>query len=103
MTTSPEMPPEVQRALLDLATDPRRVMCSLRPWDAWVTVAVIQFACRNPQLNPTQREQAERVGRALQAALAELAPETARYLELGWDPTNDMPRRRPGGGREYIQ
>ncbi len=87
-----ELPADVRDALLSLAVERRRVTPSLATWDAWVTVAVIQFATRNPQLSSTQRDQAVRVGRALQDSLAAMAPAAAALLEAGWNPAQDVPR-----------
>jgi hypothetical protein len=86
------MPPEVLAALKRLWADRREVHLVMRGRDAWLTCAIIQFACRNPALSPAQRETAERVGRELQAAVAALAPDLAPALELGWDAAHDVPR-----------
>lgn len=88
-----ELPDDVRDALLSLAVERRPLALQVRAWDAWVTVAVIQFAVRNPQLSPTQRDQAIRVGRALQRVLVEAAPNAALILEAGWDTSQDVPRR----------
>jgi hypothetical protein len=93
VTTPPDEPsPEVLAALARLWSDPRKVHLVMRGSDAWTTCAIIQFACRNPALSPTQRAVAERVGRELQAAVATLAPDLQATLELGWDPAHDAPR-----------
>ena len=89
---SDEIPPEVFAAQRKLWEDPRSLIVSMRPRDAWVAVAVIQFASRNPQLGGEQRAAAVRVGRALQHALTMLDPDSGRYLEEGWDPRKDVPR-----------
>jgi hypothetical protein len=78
------------QALRQIWNDPQHLHLAVTPRDAWITTAVIQFACRNPQLSPSQREIAERVGRALQGALAAISPVGAEYLEMGWDPTFDQ-------------
>jgi hypothetical protein len=83
-------PPEVTKTLSRLARQQEPITVTMKPWDAWVTVAVIQFASRNPQLSPTQKDQAVAVGRALQAMLAQLSPEAAQYLEAGWNPELDV-------------
>jgi hypothetical protein len=94
MSTAPDEPsPEVLAALKRLWMDPRKVHLVMRGSDAWTTCAIIQFACRNPELSPTQRAVAERVGRELQAAVATLAPDLQGTLELGWDPAHDVPRK----------
>ena len=85
MTNTHDIPPEAMAALAKIWHDQRHVRLAIVPRDAWMTVAIIQFACRNPQLSPEQREIAERVGRALQGALAALSPIGAEYLELGFD------------------
>lgn len=92
MPSPDETPPSVREALTALARDTRRLTVSLSPWDAWVTVAVIQYATRNPNLNAIQRNQAVRIGRALQDALVRIAPGVGGLLEAGWDPNQDVPR-----------
>jgi hypothetical protein len=87
-----DVPPEALQALIAIWRDQRHIHLSLRPGDAWMTVAIVQFAARNPALSPEQREIAERVGRALQGALAQLSPIAAEYLEMGWNPAYDRPR-----------
>jgi hypothetical protein len=87
-----ELPPEVLRVLKALWESTKPLNISITPKDAWTTVAVIQFATRNPQLSPTQREQAMLVGRKLQEELELFAPAAARYLEDGWNPAKDVPR-----------
>jgi hypothetical protein len=89
---SDEMPPEVLKVLTQLWKSTKQLNISISPKDAWTTVAVIQFATRNPQLSPTQREQAMFVGRRLQEELELFAPAAARYLEDGWDSGKDVPR-----------
>lgn len=92
MTNPNDIPPAAMQALKELWNDPDHVHLAVTPRDAWVTTAVIQFACRNPHLSATQREIAERVGRALQGALAARTPVGAEYLEMGWNPAFDQPR-----------
>lgn len=89
-----EIDPKIAGALHALWNDPREVHLAMRGRDAWVTCAIIQFACRNPALNPAQRETAERVGRVLAGAVAALAPDLAPTLELGWDAAFDVPRKK---------
>jgi hypothetical protein len=89
---SDELPPEVLKVLSKLWRDPRPLHMVIHPRDAWVTVAVIQFATRNPQLSETQRESAIAVARVLQEAIGSIAPEAAGYLEDGWNPALDVAR-----------
>lgn len=89
---SDELPPEVLKVLKQLWQSTKQLNISIMPKDAWTTVAVIQFATRNPQLSPTQREQAMFVGRKLQEELELFAPAAARYLEDGWNQAKDVPR-----------
>jgi hypothetical protein len=87
-----ELPPDVLRVLKQLWESKEHLNISITPKDAWTTVAVIQFTTRNPQLSPTQRQQAMLVGRKLQEELELFAPAAARYLEDGWNPAKDVPR-----------
>jgi pantothenate synthetase len=87
-----ELPPAVLAVLKALWESDRKLHISISPKDAWTTVAVIQFASRNPQLSPTQRDQAIAVGRKLQEELELFAPAAARYLEDGWNPAKDVSR-----------
>jgi hypothetical protein len=89
---SDEIPPEVMAMLKRVWQSKEPLVVSVKPRDAWTAVAVIQFACRNPHLPDTQRQQAIAVGRALQAALASMFPDGSRYLEDGWNPAKDVPR-----------
>jgi hypothetical protein len=87
-----EMPPAVLAVLKKLWSDDVNLRVQILPRDAWTAVAVIQFATRNPQLSPTQRDAAIRVGREIQEALVMRSPEAASYLEDGWNPAKDVPR-----------
>jgi hypothetical protein len=89
--SSDDMPAEVFATLKQLWQDPRPLQLTIHPRDAWVAVAVIQYASRNPQLGATQRDAAIRVGRALQDALMVFEPKAAGYLEDGWNPEKDLP------------
>lgn len=89
---SDEMSPEMIATLRDLWQEPRTLRISMHPRDAWIAVAVIQFASRNPQLGDTQRDATVRVGRAIQGALLEFVPAAAALLEDGWNPEKDVPR-----------
>jgi hypothetical protein len=89
---SDELPPEVLKVLKPIWLSKKPLVVSVKPKDAWTAVAVIQFASRHPQLSPTQRDQAIAVGRALQAAVASMFPDSAIYLEDGWNPAKDVPR-----------
>jgi hypothetical protein len=87
-----QLPPDVLRVLKQLWESTERLHIDISPKDAWTTVAVIQFASRNPQLTPGQRASAITVGRKLQEELELFAPAAARYLEDGWNPAKDVPR-----------
>lgn len=87
-----EIPPAVMVVLRRLWESRERLHIDVLPKDAWTTVAVIQYATRNPQLSATQREAAVSVGRALQRSLERLAPAAADLLEDGWNPDKDVPR-----------
>ena len=89
---SDELPPEVLAVLRQLWEETRPLHITISPKDAWTTVAVIQYASRNPQLTPGQRASAVAVGRKLQEELELFAPAAARYLEDGWNPEKDVPR-----------
>lgn len=87
-----DLPPGVFAVLKQVWESPRQLHVDLSPRDAWTTVAVIQFATRNPQLSAEQREMAIRVGRKLQEEIELFMPAAARYLEDGWNPQKDVPR-----------
>lgn len=89
-----ELPEDVRAVLSSLVAAQAPLHIAVRPWDAWVAVACLQFSSRNPQISAAQRDQIIAVGRALQLALTAMAPQAARYLEDGWNPANDVPRER---------
>lgn len=87
-----DIPPEVLAVLKQLWESKEQLHIDISPRDAWTTVAVIQYATRNPQLTSEQRRSAIAVGRKLQEELQLFAPAAARYLEDGWNPDKDVPR-----------
>jgi hypothetical protein len=87
-----DLPPDVIRVFRQLWESKEQLHISISPKDAWTTVAVIQFATRNPHLSPAQRESAIAIGHKLQEELELFAPAAARYLEDGWNPQKDVPR-----------
>jgi hypothetical protein len=89
---SDDLPPDVLRVLKQLWESKEQLHVDISPKDAWTTVAVIQFASRNPQLSAAQRAAAIAVGRKLQEELELFAPAAARYLEDGWNPAKDVRR-----------
>lgn len=90
---SDELPPEVLAVMMQIWRDEANLRILIQPRDAWTTLAVIQFATRNPQLGDEQRNAAVRVGRILQAALELRMPGARPYLEDGWNPAKDVPRK----------
>ncbi|NTV62581.1 MAG: hypothetical protein HGA65_03460 [Oscillochloris sp.] len=91
---SDELPPEVLAVLRQLWESKEPLPVIFLPKDAWITVAVIQFASRNPQLSPAQRDAAITVARILQEAIQDRFPAAADLLEEGWNPAKDVPRGR---------
>lgn len=89
---SDELPPEVLAVLTQLWQSDVHVHISITPRDAWTIVAVIQYATRNPQLSPAQRDAAITVARILQEAIQDRFPAAADLLEEGWNPAKDVPR-----------
>lgn len=87
-----EMPPELLEALTRIWLLKTPITLTILPRDTWMVVSVIQFATRNPALSAQQRSIVEAVGRQLQAALVSIDPVLGKYIELGWDPANDVPR-----------
>lgn len=88
-----DLPPDLKGPLTRLWRMERPIAVGVRPRDAWIIVAIVQFASRNPALSPTQRQPIERFGRELQRALAAIDPVLDRYLEMGWHPEYDQPRK----------
>ena len=87
-----DMPPAVFAVLKQVWESKEKLYISLSPQNAWTTVAVIQYATRNPQLSPVQREAAIAIGRSLQNAIQQFLPAAADILEEGWNPDKDVPR-----------
>jgi hypothetical protein len=94
--TGPHMPPELMEALTRLWRIEQHFVFSMTPRDTWIALGVIQFASRNPQLSPTHREVMRGIGEQLQATLVALDDRLAPYLEMGWDPQFDVPRKEQG-------
>jgi hypothetical protein len=82
----------VLATMMQIWRDDANLRILILPRDAWTTLAVIQFATRNPQLGDEQRNAAVRVGRILQEALELRMPAAHPYLEDGWDAGKDVPR-----------
>jgi len=91
--TTDELPDELKAPLYRLWRIEQPILVSLKPRDAWMVLGIVQFASRNPMLTPTQRQLIEAFGRSIQDHLAQFDPVFARYLEMGWDPAHDQPRR----------
>ena len=56
---------------------------------ACVLIAQIQLATRHPKNTGLGRQIAEEFARELQKRVIEVAPENAKVLEMGWNPTFD--------------
>lgn len=83
MTSSP---PSLRRILADR----RDIHMAMWPRDAYTAVGLLQAARRQTGL-AAQRMAAERIGRALQGALAQIAPDVGIHLEAGWELADDGP------------
>ena len=94
-----ELPPAVLAVLRQVWEAQEPLHIDISPKDAWTTVAVIQYASRNPQLSPTQRQSAIDIARKLQEEISLRYPVAAGYLEEGWDPAKDTPRTPRGRDR----
>ena len=88
-----DLPDDLKGPLIQLWRMEQPILVSLKPRDAWLVLGIVQFASCNPALSPAQRQLIEAFGRAIQERLAEFDPVFARYLELGWDPAHDQPRK----------
>lgn len=53
-------------------------------------VAQLQLASRHPKNTGPSRDVAEEFARTLQAHIAEVAPENAAIMEMGWNPDFDV-------------
>lgn len=53
-------------------------------------IAQLQLASRHPKNNGPSRALAEVFARMLQQKVAEVAPENAAIMEMGWDPGYDV-------------
>lgn len=53
-------------------------------------IAQLQLASRHPKNNGPSRELAEVFARTLQQKIAEVAPENAAIMEMGWNPDFDI-------------
>lgn len=84
------VPLHVWQALSGLRDAKEPLRFRVKPWDAWLAVAILQFAWRNPQLDDVQRQTVERMGRSIQRSIAKVAPEAAAILEDGWDRSKDV-------------
>jgi hypothetical protein len=85
-----QTPAAIRRLAKELQhADPVRMQ--LPALEAYTVLAIVQFAWRNPGLDPEQKALIERFGRDLQAAIARRAPFAGETLELGWDTSYDSP------------
>lgn len=91
MSAQDDLPPELLAPLLALWQQEQPIVVRILPRDAWIAVGILQFATRNPAISPTQRRLIVQFGRELQRALAAFDPIFDRYMELGWDPSFDVP------------
>jgi hypothetical protein len=89
-----ELPAELKEPMIRLWRLEQPIVVSILPRDAWIALAIIQFAQRNPEISPMHREIIEAFGRELQRGFARIEPSLAKYLEMGWNPAFDEPKRK---------
>lgn len=73
-----------------------QIAFSVRPFDLFSTIGVLQLALRHPNLSPEQLRIAETVTRHLVEGLRQVAPFTAALADEGFDPANDIDSSAPG-------
>jgi hypothetical protein len=86
-----EIPQEVRDMMKRIWRSSEKLHFTLSPRDAWTTVAVLQYAWRNPALNDDQRQMIEELARGIQQGLVELEQDAQKYLEMGWHTEHDVP------------
>lgn len=86
-----ELPEGLREPLLKLWQSEQPIVIEMLPRDAWVSIAIVQFASRNPALLPEQRQMIESFGRELQRGITAIDPSLEPYIEMGWNPEFDVP------------
>ena len=94
MSAPDEIPAELLEPLKRLWQTEQPIILSMTPRDAWSICGLMQFASRNPQISPAQRQLLEAYGRELQRAVAAIDPIFDKYMERGWSSQFDTPRER---------
>jgi hypothetical protein len=89
MSVPDEIPDELLEPLKRLWRSEQPILFQLKPRDAWSIVGLVQFAARNPQISPTQRDLLEQFGRELQRGVVAIDLVFEKYMEMGWDPKHD--------------
>lgn len=87
-----ELPPEAQQFMRRIWNSKQPLVMHMLPKDAWIILGILQYATRNPGLRAEHKELIERFGRVIQSMFEEVEPDSAPYLEKGWNPVFDMPR-----------
>lgn len=75
----------------------QHINIKILPRDAWVVVALLQFADKNPQLLPDQHEQLHMFAEQMIEALVNIEPGLEQYILMGWDSAYDVPIDRQEG------
>ena len=94
MTAPDEIPAELLGPLTRLWRLEMPLVIQMKPRDAWVVIGLMQFASRNPSLDPAQRQLLQVFGRELGRILIAIDPILEKYLEMGWNPALDVPREK---------
>jgi len=58
--------------------------------DVWLIVSILQAVTRHPELPPDMLERIEKIGRQVQAKVAEIHPDANDLMEAGWDWDEDV-------------
>jgi hypothetical protein len=86
-----DMPTELIEPIIRLYKRRERLNFRMLPRDAFAICALLQFADRNPGLEPDHHAVLQDFGNQLIAAIANIEPILEPYMLLGWNPDHDVP------------
>lgn len=87
----PDFPPELVEPLTALFKMRQHINIKVLPREAWIIVGLVQFADRNPNLEPQYHEMLRWFGDQIIEGLVNINPVLEDYLAMGWDPKYDGP------------
>lgn len=75
----------------------QQINVRIYPRDAWVVVALLQFADRNPALDESHHALLHSFAENIIEALVNIEPILEPYIAMGWNPDLEVPRDRKEG------